>query len=193
MSTPKNKNEVRLLDHEYDGIREYDQRLPNWWLFTLYAAIVFAVGYWFFYFQTNPFDDDITRLHARMAEVEQARLEASLKMLNNQTLWEMSRNDAFVAEGRKHFMQNCTACHNTDLTGGIGFNLVDNEWIHGAKPTDIFKTVADGVQGTAMQSWEPLLGSKKIAETVAFVLSYHEMPQDYGIPVGANEVPSPNQ
>jgi len=49
---------VVLLDHEYDGIQEYDQRLPNWWLFTLYGAIVFSVLYWFFHFQSNVAESD---------------------------------------------------------------------------------------------------------------------------------------
>ena len=39
-----------LLDHEYDGIREYDNPLPGWWRFIFYASIVFAVAY-FIWFQ----------------------------------------------------------------------------------------------------------------------------------------------
>lgn len=182
MSKPTKKEpKVTLLEHEYDGIQEYDQHLPNWWLFTLYGAIVFSVGYWFFYFQTNPFDSDITRLHAEMAQVQEAQLAASLKMLDDNMLWEQSRSPEFVNAGRAVFMESCVACHGADLKGGIGFNLVDSEWVHGGKPVEIFGVIAKGAytpegQPTAMQAWESILGSRKIAEVVAFILSHHQQP-----------------
>lgn len=164
-----------MLDHDFDGIREYDQRLPNWWLFTLYGAIVFSVAYWFFYFQTNPYDDDVSRLAARMKAIEQAQLEASVNLLSDEALWKMSRNPEFVEAGRKTFMANCKPCHGADLKGGIGFNLVDDEWVHGGTPMEVYHTVSYGVDGAAMQAWRSILGSKRIAEVVAFVMSHHEL------------------
>jgi len=164
---------VRLLDHEYDGIQEYDQRLPNWWLITLYGAIAFSVVYWFFYFQSNVGTSDIEQLQARMAAIEAANLEATLAMLDNDNLWKMSENDQFVTAGRETYQSICYTCHGPNLEGGIGFNLVDNEWIHGSQPVDIYNTVDKGIAGTGMQAWGPTIGPKKVAEVVAFVLSHH--------------------
>ena len=182
-SRKKQSHEIKLLEHEYDGIREYDQRLPNWWLFTFYSAIIFAVGYWFFQFQTNPFDNDVTRLHADMAVVREAQIEASLKMLDDNMLWANSRLPEFTNPGRETYIQNCSPCHGVDLNGGIGFNLVDDEWVHGGTPISIFGTISKGAYNpdgspTAMQSWESILGSKKISEVVAFILSHHEVPAE---------------
>ena len=164
---------VRLLDHEYDGIREYDQRLPNWWLLTLYGAIAFSVIYWFFYFQSNVGATDVSRLAAEMQVIEAKNLEAALAMLDNDNLWKMSRNAQFVDAGRKTFQDTCAACHGANLEGGIGFNLADDEWVHGSTPVDIYEVVEGGVEGSGMQAWGSILGPKKVAEAVAFVLSNH--------------------
>ena len=72
----------------------------------------------------------------------------------------------------------CASCHKDSLRGtdegGIGPNLVDNVWIHGNKPTDLLKVVNEGVLAKGMPAWEPVLGQKKTAEVVAYVLSHHK-------------------
>jgi cytochrome c oxidase cbb3-type subunit 3 len=176
--TPKNNNdsEVILLEHEYDGIQEYDQRLPNWWLITLWGAVIFSLLYWFFYFQSRVGMTDIELLEQRLERIEAANLEATLAMLDDGNLWQMSRNAQFIQAGRRHYESHCSACHGPNLEGGIGFALVDNDWVHGSAPTDIFRVVDEGIPGTGMQAWGGSLGPKRIAEVVAYVLSYHEQP-----------------
>jgi cytochrome c oxidase cbb3-type subunit 3 len=161
--------------HVFDGIAEYDRRLPNWWLMTLYAGIVFAIIYWM---ATQHFGRSTNEsvLEAEMQRIEAEKLASSASTLDDATLWKMSRNPVFVEAGRVTFQSTCASCHNAALTGGIGPNLVDDIWVHGAKPTDLLKTVNEGVAAKGMPSWGPVLGGKKVSEIVAFVLSYQKEP-----------------
>ena len=104
-----------IRPHTYDGIQEYDKRLPNWWLYTLYIAIVFWVGYWSYYewFRVGP--SSAQAISAEMAKIEAARL--STAKLDDVSLWKMSRNAEFVAAGKTLFEANCAACHLASLRG----------------------------------------------------------------------------
>ena len=48
MSEPKSNDpkDVGTTGHEWDGIQEWDNPLPRWWLYIFYACIVFSIGYW---------------------------------------------------------------------------------------------------------------------------------------------------
>jgi len=43
----------KLLDHDYDGIRELDNDLPRWWLWMFYAGIVIAILYMLYFHVLN--------------------------------------------------------------------------------------------------------------------------------------------
>ncbi|MDR2982142.1 MAG: c-type cytochrome [Puniceicoccales bacterium] len=163
-----------LRPHEYDGIQEFDQKLPNWWLFTLYSAIIFAFGYWFYYFQSNIPVSDRDAISA-MVQAKEAKELESLKEINDETLWKMSRNPQFVEAGRAVFMGTCKACHGENLEGGIGFNLADDAWVHGSKPSQIFHNALNGIPDTGMAAQGGAqLGTQKIIQAVAFILSKHD-------------------
>lgn len=168
-----------LRPHSFDGIQEYDKRLPNWWLLTFYGAIVFAVVYWMAD-QHFPTSTPQSRLAAEMARIEAAKL-ASVSSLDDATLWKMSRNAAFVEEGKQIFNTNCATCHMTSLRGkdenpaAIGVNLVDNDWIYGGKPTDLLNTITKGTP-KGMPTWGPVLGTNKITRVIAYIESHHEAP-----------------
>lgn len=163
------------MPHEYDGIQEYDQRLPNWWLFTLYGAIVFSVFYWFYFFQSDAGKSDIEALDEKLSYIEAKELEAMVAMLNDNSLWAMSENPEFITAGEKIYQSHCYTCHGRELEGGIGFNLVDDEWIHGNTPTEIFKNIADGIPNTGMAAGggRPM-SPKETAQSVAYILSFHD-------------------
>jgi cytochrome c oxidase cbb3-type subunit 3 len=165
--------------HAYDGIREYDRRLPNWWLYTLYATILFWVGYWSYFEWLHEGLTGPQRVERAMERIEAEKLAASAAtQIDDGSLWQMSRNAVVVASGRETFNSICAACHKASLRGvddgGIGANLRRQVWIHGGRPTDIYHTVTNGVLVKGMPTWGPILGQKKIVEVVAYVLSYHQ-------------------
>ena len=56
----------------------------------------------------------------------------------------------------------------------VGPDLTDNAWIHGGTPKEVYAAVAQGILLKGMPAWEPVLGQKKSAEVVAYVLSRHQ-------------------
>jgi cytochrome c oxidase cbb3-type subunit 3 len=178
--TPKSNlpHEDPIRPHSYDGIQEYDKRLPNWWLMTLYASIVFWVGYWSYYewFRVGLTEEqNVTR---EMSKIEATKL-ASAPAVDNASLWKMSRNADFVAAGKVTFDANCAACHYASLRGksenpaSIGPDLTDTKWAHGGQPTEIYDLITKGVLAKGMPTWGPVLGARKISEATAYILSKH--------------------
>lgn len=174
MSKSDKPRDENLRPHIYDGIEEYDNRLPNWWLWTFYLAVIFSVIYWFSFYNAEIMESDAAIIDSQMARVEEARL-AAIGEINNDTLWQMSRNEGFVSSGAAVYKDKCVACHGPNLEGGIGQNLVDNEWKWGNEPISIYAIVTKGSpdKTAGMQSWISELGPQKISQVVAYILSYH--------------------
>jgi cytochrome c oxidase cbb3-type subunit 3 len=181
-SSPQQPDEtgIPLRNHSYDGIQEYDQRLPNWWLYTLYGAIVFWVVYWFVYMIAGLVPSDGAQVDAEMAKISAVKMAGSIDVTNDQLFWDMSRNPVFVEAGKQSFQSLCIPCHLPSLRGksenptAVGPDLTDTAWIHGGTPKEVYVTVSKGVIPKGMLAWEPVLGQKKTAEVVAYVLSHHQ-------------------
>jgi cytochrome c oxidase cbb3-type subunit 3 len=160
------------LDHDFDGIQEYDNRLPNWWLFTLYGAIVFAVGYWLFY---ETFSIGHTQAASYEREVEvaaTAQINREMgKPVTDDSVLLMTKVPAQLEAGAKIFQQKCTQCHGPQGGGDIGPNLTDEFWLHGPAPMQIYNTVMNGVVEKGMQAWKDQLGPVRVRQVVAYVVS----------------------
>ena len=116
---------VILRDHVIDGIQEYDQRLPFWWLCILFSMIAFSVVYWLVLDDRSFEGARDNPLEVKLAEIETKRLASSIDVSNDELFWEMSNNPTFVSAGQTTYESYCIACHGKELQGGIGFNLVD--------------------------------------------------------------------
>lgn len=162
-----------LKGHSFDGIEEYDKKLPNWWLWTLYGAIAFSFFYWFYFHWVGNPETSVQRLERQLSAIALAAASSGGAELDDTALWKMSRDEKIVSAGRKTFLTTCVSCHGVDLKGGIGVNLTDKDWVHGGKPTEVVRTVTKGVLDKGMPSWGPVLGKMRVAQVAAFVLSHH--------------------
>jgi cytochrome c oxidase cbb3-type subunit 3 len=168
-----------IRPHTYDGIQEFDKRMPNWWLTTLWGAVAFSVAYWFYYHEFDLGKDDAV---AVQEEIQSAKDEVAraAEVMDDGKLWKMSRDLGVVAAGRSIYMDatKCVICHLPEMQGnGVAPNLGDNQWIHGDKPMQIAGVITNGVLEKGMLAWKAQLTPKQIAQVTAFILSKHEVPK----------------
>jgi cytochrome c oxidase cbb3-type subunit 3 len=167
MSDVKRTDEIQgYILHVYDGIEEADNRLPNWWLLTFYAAMIFAVGYWVYYHTFA-----VGKLpYAAYQHERNQQLESGGEVTDEQLL-ALAADPLTVPEGKRVFDGSCAQCHGELAEGKIGPNLTDEYWLHGAQPTQIYKTVFDGVPDKGMLEWGGQLGPAKVKQVTAYVIS----------------------
>lgn len=173
-STPSGKSDYQdKVVHRYDDIEEFDNHLPNWWLITLYGAVVFAIGYWFHYevFHSGPSSRESYEQSVAADRRHAAEMARRAGAMTDDALVTLSHDPATVATGRQIFTTNCVACHGANAGGIIGPNLTDNAWLHGGRPTQIFHTVMEGVPARGMVAWGPQLGDERVQSVVAYVLT----------------------
>lgn len=177
---PSDPNSPPVRPHVFDGIREYDQRLPNWWLNTLYGTIAFSVVYWFVYVTAGLGRSDGAKTDEAMSRINAVKMANSIDVSSDEKLWAIGDNAVFVDTGRQTFNSLCVACHLPSMRGksenpsAVGPDLTDTAWLHGGTPKEIYRTVAAGITAKGMPAWEPVLGQKKTAEVVAYILSHHK-------------------
>jgi len=178
-----------LREHIYDGIEEYDNRLPNWWLFILYGSCIFALGYWLVFHTFHVLDLPLAKYDKEMIAAAEAQLaRMSEGGITDKSLALMATMPETVADGRQLFTTYCVVCHLDQGQGLVGPNLTDKYWLHGGKPTDILKTVTDGVPAKGMAAWGGQLGPTRVQKLVAFVLSIKNTDVSGKAPEGDPEV-----
>ncbi|MBT8462034.1 MAG: c-type cytochrome [Gemmatimonadetes bacterium] len=159
----KDTNQVLGHADESDGIEEYDNPLPDWWLGLLWLTVIWAVGYAVHY-------------HFIGNRSQEGRLAREMQAAETQWPVEAAAAVSFaitpeaVAAGEVVYTQNCLMCHGAALEGGIGSALNDAEWIHGGDSESVIRIITEGVPEKGMLTWGPILGPEKINQVAAYVL-----------------------
>ncbi len=162
------KETNRLLGHadEADGIEEYDNPLPDWWLGLLWFTIVWAFGYAVHYH----FIADRSQVKELAAEMAAAELRWPAQA---QAEIQFTMSDAAVEAGLAVYTQNCAPCHAAGLEGLIGPSFLDDEWVHGGTATDVLRTIREGVLDKGMVAWDGILSPEQINNVAAYILAKH--------------------
>ncbi len=173
-SAPIEKEADIMLDHDFDGIKELDNRIPPWFTWLFYLTIIFAIFYMLDYhvFHASPLQDEEYQNQVKEANAKREALIKSGALLNEETVTLLTDKESIEA-GKQIFATNCVACHANDGGGLVGPNLTDDYWIHGGGIKNIFKTIKYGVPAKGMIAWQSQLSPKQIQEVASFVISLH--------------------
>lgn len=191
---------LETTGHEWDGIKELNSPLPRWWLWTFYATVAWAIGYWIVmpawplvssytggilgYHQRARVAEDIAAAEAAQSGYRQRIAAAELETI---------RGDpellAFaIAGGRSAFAVNCSQCHGSGAAGSRGYpNLNDDDWLWGGDLANILTTIRYGIRSghdetrvSDMPAFlkDELLTRAQVGDVADYVLSLSGKPHD---------------
>ena len=173
-ATPIEKEAEILLDHDYDGIHELDNKIPPWFSFLFYGTIIWGVIYMlvFHVFGSGQISANEYNQEMQQAAFERQLLIKSGAFINEATVTQLT-DPATLSEGKEIFQKNCVTCHGQNAQGVVGPNLTDDYWINGGGIKNIFRIITNGVPAKGMISWQTQLDPKKIQTVASYVMSLH--------------------
>ncbi|HFQ15569.1 MAG TPA: cytochrome-c oxidase, cbb3-type subunit III [Rhodobacteraceae bacterium] len=187
------KKEVETTGHEWDGIEEYNNPMPRWWVWTFYATIIWAIGYTVLYpawpiskqgatpgllgwstrgdvaAEIQKFTDMNAELNTKLASADLTQLDSDPALQNYA-----------VQYGRATFATFCSQCHGSGAAGAKGYpNLLDNDWLWGGDIDTIHTTITYGIRSPDeeetrlgdMPAWGDMLEENELASVIDYVVS----------------------
>ena len=182
-------NRDRLLDHEADGIREFDNALPRWWLYGFYLTIVFAAVYVVnYHVLAAPLFGRPGMVAEYEAEVEAAPRVTAAPASGPAVALVALRDEPSLAQGRSIFEgpdNVCSSCHRADLGGTIGPNLTDEYWLHGCSLQQIVTSIRTGFP---MKGMMPFGTGKPLTDTQVLQVASYVMARRGSLPADAKPI-----
>lgn len=159
-----------LMEHEYDGIREFDNPTPGWWHAIFLASVLFSVCYTAWY-HVSPLSSSIwdTWRAAEVREFERIFGEIGDLEGDAPTIAKMMKDEQMMAVAQGIFQGNCAACHAKDGGGINGVNLTDDNYKNVKALPDVFAIITKGAANGAMPSWENMISKNERVILAAYV------------------------
>jgi cytochrome c oxidase cbb3-type subunit III len=165
-----------LLNHEYDGILEYDNPLPGWWIWLFIGSIIFCLPYVMWY-HLGQGASVLEKYEHELAAYNEALLQQFGLLEGDQaTLLKHMEDQVALASMAPLFKGKCAQCHRADGSGDIGPNLTDESWIHGKLITDIPPIIQQGVLDKGMPAWASKLSQTEIVLLSSYVAALRNHP-----------------
>jgi cytochrome c oxidase cbb3-type subunit 3 len=160
-----------LLDHAYDGIREFDNPLPRWWVRIFWGSFLFSIGYFFHYHVSHNGVSVQAAYEQEVAEARELQAKRSLgEPVSDASLGKLMLDEGLMSDAKGLFGLRCAPCHGDRAQGVIGPNLTDAAWIHGdGTLSAIYQVVDNGVAAKGMPAWGRQLNPIELRKLVAFV------------------------
>lgn len=164
------------MGHAFDGIEEYNNPLPKWWLNLFYFTIAFALIYLalfpgygkypgvFGWTQENQWEREV--------EIADNTYNRIFRDYAKSSIEELAQNPEAIKVGQRLFGNNCAVCHGSDAKGSKGFpNLTDNDWLYGGDPETIKTTITKGRNGNMPPMITSIGGEQAAKDVATYVLS----------------------
>ena len=166
------KKPDELTDHEYDGIQEFDNPTPGWWIALFLASCLFSICYYIFFqmgqqgwtIHDSYESDVVANLKLQFAEVGELESDAG-------TLFRLLKDPKLLTIGKATYKGNCVSCHGADASGLIGPNLTDDYWKNVDQIEEIAEVVNEGAANGAMPGWKTRLHPNEVVLVSAYVAS----------------------
>ena len=189
---PKQEGDPNTTGHSWDGIEEFDNPMPRWWLWTFYLTIIWGIGYTLAY-PAWPLVSSATagllgystrgEVATEIAAVQEANAGINAQLVSAE-LTEIAGDATLasyaVSSGAAVFRTYCSQCHGSGAAGAVGYpNLLDDDWLWGGDIENIHLTIAHGIRNeddddarySQMPAFGDLLEEEEIAQIANYVMT----------------------
>lgn len=158
-----------LTDHEYDGIKEYDNPTPGWWNWLFIGTVIFSAAYvLFFHIGVGP------SVHDQYESASARRMVLMFGEIGDleptgETILAYMNQPEWLQVGQSVFAAKCATCHGSDGSGSAAPNLTDDQYIHVRKLDDIARVVLNGANNGNMPAQKAHLHINEIVLVSSYV------------------------